>query len=440
MKPNAKFRLTPTATLASDELQSLTLLYQPIVGPSAFSLYMALLTLPEKKEYDHHFLLQVMGYHMDQLVDTRQRLEAVGLLDVYKADNGLSYKLKKPLIATDFFSDGIMSAFLYVKIGTKDFLMTKQLLLESDDVLTGEKVSKRFDEVFDIAALARAPHEVTTQERQCDQPGIRLDQSFDEKSLVEMLIKKGISREIITPKLLNTLNELAFLYKFDVHELARLVFDSTEPIGTVNTSKMKALARTQFQLMSKGHHVEVVVKDPNKAVVEKLDKDRVDDSRDGMTAFLAQNPIDFLRFKSGGKPPVPADVKLVEWLYVDQQMDAGVVNVLIDYVLKHTDGRLPKQLVEKIAGEWQRQNIATSQAAMEKVIKTIQNSSEYKSGQKQPVAKRKAPVAEAIPGWFGKENEQPKMSREEAEAARQRMEQMRSAFLEKTGDVDEKIR
>ena len=67
---------------------------------------------------------------------------------------------------------------------------------------------------------------------------------------------------------------------------------------------------------------------------------------------------------------------------VDQQMAPGVVNVLIDYVLNISDGRLPKQLVEKIAGEWQRKEINTTEKAMVQV-KTMLKAKQKREIEKQ---------------------------------------------------------
>ena len=427
--PNFKFEVVDEIMLASDELRVLALLYQPIMGAEAFSLYTTLATLPAKVEYAHHLLLQIFDFNMVQLMEVRHYLEAAGLIETYESDERLIYALKKPLSVAKFFSDGVMSAFLYVKLGAKDFALIKQTLMPHTEPVEGVKVSKRFDEVFDIKALARVPQDIALQNYEETKAGVHLSVHFDQSTFASILIKKGISREIITQQLLVALNELAFLYKFDVHELARIVFDALDPAGHVDYVRMKSLARTQFQLMSKGEHVQVVVKDEKS---ETSAKDDGNDSQPNIIAFLEQNPIDFLRYKSGGKPPVPADMKLIEWLYFDQRMNPGVVNVLVDYVLKYTDGKLPKQLVEKIAGQWQRQNVNTVQAAMDKVIKTFEKRHDYEKEQQKPVMVKtsnlkKATRIEPIPDWLGKEDHHEKA---DDTAAKERVEQMKRAMVE----------
>jgi len=429
IKPNFKFKIVGQVMLTSNDIQSLTLLYQPIIGSDAFSLYTTLATLPSKNLHTHHLLLQIFDFSMEQLVASRHRLEAAGLVDAYESNDVLTYVLKKPLSTDKFFSDGIMSAFLYVKVGTKDFALIKQMLVSDIEALEGTKISKRFDEVFDVKTLARVPQNLISQVYDEARGGVNLSENFDQSIFASILVKKGISQEIISPDLLRILNEFAFLYKFDVHELARIVFDSLDPAGVVDYLKMKSLARTQFQLMSKGEHVQVVVKDEKNEKNDESVKNNMDKTEQAVIAFLEQNPIDFLRFKSGGKPPVPADMKLVEWLYLDQEMNPGVVNVLVDYVLHYTDGKLPKQLVEKIAGEWQRQNISTIKAAMDKVMKTLQKSSSYKKEQQKPIATqarnlKNATRVEPIPDWLGKSGE----NIDDA-AAKERVEQMKRAMV-----------
>jgi len=435
MKPNFKFKVLGDVFLSPTDLQSLTLLYQPIIGVDAFSLYTLLSSLPINAPQRHHLLLQITGGNMERLVETRHRLEAAGLLDVYESDKSMTYVLKQPLSVKQFFSDAIMRAFLYVKVGVQDFNTLKNMLIPEVCSVSGDRSTKRFDEVFDVRVLSRFDQNLPFDREnggeelspKIGNQGIEIATVFDSSMLTSILVKKGISQEMITPGLLRVLNEFAFLYKFDIHELARLVFDAVIPDGTVDFVKMKSLARIQFQLMSKGENVQVVVKEEQ---VKTKEPDS-DVSKQGIITFLEQSPIDFLQFKSGGKPPVPADMKLVEWLYIDQGMPAGVVNVLVDYVLNYTDGNLPKQLIEKIAGQWQRQGVSTTGAAMDKVTKSLVKSSDYQKEKQKPIANQTRHLkhvtrVEPIPEWLGKTGHN---ENTEDIAAKERIEQMKRAMM-----------
>ncbi|MCL1990056.1 MAG: DnaD domain protein [Defluviitaleaceae bacterium] len=439
IKPHFKFKVASDVFLSPSDLQTLTLLYQPIMGVHAFSLYLTLLTMPKKTAHRHHLLLQIFDEKMSNFLETRNRLEAVGLLDVYEAADVVNYVLKQPLSIRQFFGDAIMRAFLYVKLGAQDFNGLKQMLVTNLAVPAGERVTKRFDDVFDVRPLSRIePNMPFERDRKPSEQGIELAIAFDATMLRTILVQKGISQEILTPDTMKILNEFAFLYKFDVHELARLVFDGLLPDGSLDVTKIKALARTQFQLINKGEHLKVTLKE-SKVEHEKATSGQPEN---GIIPFLEQSPVAFLRFKSGGKPPVPADVKLVEWLYIDQGLPAGVVNVLVDYVLDYTDGSLPKQMIEKIAGQWQRQGINTTQAAMDKVIRTLRKSNQYQKEKQRPIGIsqaqhiQKATRVEPIPEWLGQTIDQSQQTATDA-AAKGRIEQMRHAFINGGGESEE---
>ena len=108
IKPNTEFELCVTQMMTSEELQILTLLYQPIIGSVAVSLYMTLNTLASKSSpslFSHHLLLQVLNVGVEDLLALRYKLEAVGLIHAVKSyeiaavDAAVKGDKKKALIA-----------------------------------------------------------------------------------------------------------------------------------------------------------------------------------------------------------------------------------------------------------------------------------------------------------------------------------------------------
>ena len=72
---------------------------------------------------------------------------------------------------------------------------------------------------------------------------------------------------------------------------------------------------------------------------------------------ISSKAYDFLKAKYGGGKPTSKDVKLIESLLVDQKFNPGVVNVLIDYVLRINENKLNKNFVEAIASHWKLSKI-----------------------------------------------------------------------------------
>ena len=63
--------------------------------------------------------------------------------------------------------------------------------------------------------------------------------------------------------------------------------------------------------------------------------------------FDTISPLQFLKDISGGAEPTKAEIKIIEDIMFEQKLNPGVVNVLIDNVMRITDMKLPKSYVDK---------------------------------------------------------------------------------------------
>ena len=110
--------------------------------------------------------------------------------------------------------------------------------------------------------------------------------------------------------------------------------------------------------------------------------------------FENVSPYEFLKNSYNNAEPTARDKRIIENLMIDQKLSPGVVNVLIDYVLKTNNKKLNKEFIETIAGQWKRLGIETVKGAMEicrrehkKVSKNIsinKNKKEVSNGSKLP--------------------------------------------------------
>ena len=90
---------------------------------------------------------------------------------------------------------------------------------------------------------------------------------------------------------------------------------------------------------------------------------------------------------------------------LEQKLNPGVINVLIDYVLKINNQKLNKDYVETIVGQWKRLNVETVVDAMEvckkehKKLRKTFFKNEYKSSSKTQDDVKNLPL------WFDKKIE-----------------------------------
>ena len=437
--------------MTSEEIQVLTLLYQPIIGPQAVSLFTTLNTLALKKQEQsltHHLLLQLLNTNIEEFLEWRYKLEAVGLVSVYITEEShhITYVLKRPMKARAFFSDGIINVFLNLKVGNVDYQALKQFFIEDAFKAEGKNVSKPFNEVFDTTVLLRnsqtlqaSPLPVSEMKRE----GVELEKAFNEELLFALLKQFGLDDQILSDKLLDQINKIAFLYKLDESELARLIFDALDSDGFVNLEVFRKQAKQYFQFLNKGKPIDVVEVSQVNQETMISEANAASAKEKQLLIHLSQHPLSFLKFKQHQKEPVPADRQLVEWLVVDQQMPSGVVNVLIDYVLNISDGRLPKQLVEKIAGEWQRKEIDNTEKAIAQVKSTLKAKQKRENEKTMPAAskpsyQKSARVVrqEQVPDWLKapqtQESNKKTLSEEDLQKI-ERMKQLQSQILNGKG-------
>ena len=127
--------------------------------------------------------------------------------------------------------------------------------------------------------------------------------------------------------------------------------------------------------------------------------------------FECTTPYDFLKAKYGGAKPTNRDISLIESLLVDQELNPGVVNVLVDYVLRINDKKLNKNFVEAIASEWKIKKISNVTDAMNEAEKQYKKMNELKEK-----TKTKAKVEDVkLPSWYGKNIKKKEITKEEQE-------------------------
>ena len=135
--------------------------------------------------------------------------------------------------------------------------------------------------------------------------------------------------------------------------------------------------------------------------------------------FETTTPYDFLSSKYDGIRLSKSDISILEYLLIDMNLKPGVVNVLVDYVLKINNNKLTRSFIETIASQWARSKVETVEAAMNLAEKENKNRKEYT--EKKKVTTK---IIEEKPSWFGKEVEKKQATEEEIE----QMKKMLSEF------------
>ena len=148
---------------------------------------------------------------------------------------------------------------------------------------------------------------------------------------------------------------------------------------------------------------------------EYLRKENLDTSNRSRMIHLFEttSPYDFINSKCKTGNPTSSDLAIIAYLLIDLNLKPGVVNVLVDYVLKINNNKLIKSFVEVIASQWSKSGIETVEDAMNIA------EAEYKKKKKATEVTKKKVVE--TPDWFNKDIKEEKASDEEIEKLERRM-------------------
>ncbi|WP_096202724.1 replication initiation and membrane attachment family protein [Bacillus sp. FJAT-45350] len=419
----------------------LTLLYQPLIGAFAYSLYMTLWSELEKDSYwsdenNHRYLMTMMDAPLDLIYQERNKLEAIGLLKTFKKKEDEStvylYELQPPMSSQAFFNNDVLSVYLYNRLGKNKFRQIRdRFMIEKIDKEEYSAVTRSFDEVF--SSLHHS--EIVANHQSELMQGLELDKQkeviqrtaedditiensqFDFDLMLHDLSSFVVTKEMITEEVREAIIRLSFVYRIDPLEMSRILQQSIIHDDEVDLALLRKRVQEWYKIEHGSEPPSLALRKQPLEYQTMIDKEPVTAEEKMIKHFETKSPLELLESRSAGAMVPLPDVKIVEVLLLDFQLPAGVVNVLIDYILTVNDMKLSKPLVDKIAGHWSRKNVKTVKEAMELARLENKKQQEYKQGKEKPkgtwTPKPKNVKKDKLPKWLIEENKKQTIEKKE---------------------------
>jgi replication initiation and membrane attachment protein len=393
--PADTYTVVNKTVLNDSDKKIITMLYQPIIGFSAVSLYLTLIDDLDKLEVmsedlTHHHLMATM----------QLKLEATGLLKTYvKCENvnHYVYMLFSPISASEFFNHPILNIVLYNNLGKKEYdKLSNYYKIPKYNLKDYNEITSSFDEVF--TSVPGNSLEKTTDIVSSNANGITLTKSLDFDMLISSIPNNMINEKCFLDETKELINSLAFTYNIDEHAMIGLIRDSLNEKGLIDKSVLRKNARNYYQFEEAGSLPTLIYnRQP-----EYLKKPSGDTSKWSKMVYTFENisPYDLLKATYKDGKPTSRDLRLIENLLIEQKLKPGVVNVLIAYVLKINNQKLSKNYVETIVGQWKRLNIETVDDAMK--ITEKEHKKVRRMVSPNQVKNVKQTTKEELPIWFNK--------------------------------------
>lgn len=412
--PADTFIVVNRTILSENDRKIISMLYQPIIGSIATSLYYTLWADLDKaeilsSEYTHHHLMSSLRIKMEHIVIARKKLEAVGLVKTYvkKSDvNSFVYELFSPISASEFFNHPILNIVLYNNIGKKEYEnLLKYFKVPRINLSSYEDITSSFDSVFDSAP--GTVYDNLNEDLRVNKTGdIKIDKTFDFDLLISSVPSGVITSKTFSKEVKELINNLSFVYNLDEMEMKSSILSSIKENGLIDKVALRKNVKNYYKFSNENKLPKLVYK----SQPEYLKSPVGSESKRAKMIYVFENtsPYNFLRGRSNGAKPSTRDLGILESLLNDFKLNPGVVNVLIDYVLKINNKKLTKNFLEAIASQWKRLNIETVEEAMKAAEK------EYKKMKKlNEMPKGQSMGKENLPEWFDQNINKEKISVED---------------------------
>lgn len=396
------------------------------------SLFMTLWADAEQgteREYNHYHLMNLLSMPLGPIFEARISLEAIGLFRTFMKKDGdnrlFVYELLPPLDAKAFFTDPLLSTFLFSKIGEQAYRSLRgRFTVPVEETEGFEEVSRTFLDVYkpmvnghngEIIEASELVGRTTPDDIPFDTSGFDFEllQAGLSEQMVPQSALASVSREMIA--------KLAFMYSLTPLDMQKVVMMALDEDMKLPEARLRKAA-TDFYKISVSKEAPVLQKVFTQPMLNEESSGSL--SRDDELVHYLEHtpPIEMLR-DINGKEPLSVDVQLVEKLVNTHELPIGVVNVLMQYVHIRNDGKITNNYVERIASHWMNKKVATAKEAMEFSRKEHDKYMQWKNEGQKP-APRRYPSSreEKVPDWFyKKEEETPKQeSKPSAEIAERR--------------------
>jgi len=358
-----KFNVVSSANLSSDDIYSLTLLYKPLIGDEALSLYLSFNSILERSRLKSSELFHLDFYDMQNITDkdfynSRLRLEAIGLLTTYKSEDSYIYILKTPMTPKQFLVDGTFGLYLYSKIGDKMFKYLLQLFrIEGIDKSKYINVTVSFDDVFKTEPselvidkgndylIGRKPNTGPKIDNYEFEWNFFIDQI--DTSFIELGVTESFKKFIL---------DIAYAYGFDENDLESLYIQSINKAQKFDKRMLRKRATLLYQNKTKSTTPDLKAQDSTLSIggfniksLESLPASQLLDE------ILTSYPVQYLN--------------RVNEIYDTIPLPRGVLNVMIMKVLGMKDGDLPTvKYFVKVSESYIKNNILTVEDALKFAI------------------------------------------------------------------------
>ncbi|MCK9492755.1 MAG: DnaD domain protein [Acholeplasmataceae bacterium] len=344
---------------SSEDNKVLTLLYQPLIGTEAYGLYMMLMNLVDRTRLQSDVmslsvLSDLLNIKEELLLNSKDKLEAIGLLSTFLKDDIYLFRLNMPLSAKQFFLDGILGSYLRSEVGIDNFDLLMAYFSVPEISKKGYKnVTKTFDDIYQVQNIDIIQSEKFIFGRK-NGKGVIVKDAFNFDSLFEKLPPRIKKKSLYPKKIVSQIASVMYVYNFRLDEMADI-------LSSAYDEENKSLFYERIGINS-ANYFQKTYGDNLINVEEKEHTDTLN-----LSAFRPQDIVGLFGQKMTNQTFALETIRQ----FIDRNaVDIGLINAVIIVALKYHDELPGLNYLEKVLNDWLSKGIKTGDEALPIIEKT----------------------------------------------------------------------
>lgn len=312
-------------------------LYLPVVGQTATSFYVILSNYVENNKnesltFNSCAICKQLNVSNEELTIAKDKLEAIGLLSTFistnnKKDNILILVVKPALAYQDFIANPKLKTLLINAIGTSNYEYLEFKNAPSSQLEDAIEITRSFDQVFNGNELKNV-------------------HILDFEKLYQNIQKTTSLPLVIDDNCKNIIQDVYAKYQISLKDIEFVIYDSINDMDGFNKVNANLLIQNFNRLINK--QVTAPVQSVNRdfrLFTTGLDKEMEDKIYLDYKMCNAELYLSII-FK---KPLNSEEKQLIHILRTKFHLTDELINVLVDFSLNKTNGKLNKKYITKAA-------------------------------------------------------------------------------------------
>ena len=384
---HSDFEVMIPSPLSNYEQKILLKLYMPLIGNKAISLYQSFYSFVldnmfESEIEKHEKIVRMMHLRsIEKFQELSNKLQAIGLLDLYYKDGLYIYLLKKPLDPHEYFNNIELSTLLEYELGHEGYLdVYLEFMMRKLDINKFENITRCFNDVFDIELSDTI--EINLNRNNNKNNGIVINsKDFDYDQFMILTSTHDIIDTLYftDQEFIDIIYRYSFLYHLNPEEMKNVVIMSCDENKKISYQEIRINAKKVYE-----------EKNQRIGIIPKNIVNQTSTSNDKLIRYLEiASPNDFVKNKTGVEL-TSTEIEMFDRLLLETNINIGTLNVLIGYVLENLNGEIPSyNYFLKVINTWKRSGVKSTQDAIDQI-----------SGKTKSTNKKSYKPKKDVPDWY----------------------------------------